>query len=345
MQVQPNKLIRFIGKSTTIMGAILAIYLAIAFLLIVFGAANEFTLSAPQKLHKTLPKEGSLLDNEFPNEAVLHLPVGNGDTLYSRYIQQDPEQIIVFLHGVAATSETLVESARMLAKATGASVITPDLRGHGKSHGRPFDLDYIGQYEDDLLAMLSAIKSRFKTDKIYIAGHSMGGGIALRYALKKSKVIPAGYILFAPNMGEGPTERKSSNTENNDPENALVVFDLKRFIGLIMLNTIGSHSLDHNAVLTFKFSYPPMIYSYRSIMSAQPIRPNTSDVALQAIQAPLVVVVGENDEVFNAANYPEFVAENSHGETYLIPDVDHNGVYESPQAFDLIGKWFQKTKH
>ena len=341
MKVKKSKLSHFIRKTSMIMIGVLICYVGLAFLLVYFSAENEFIFSPSEKVTRELPTNGKKINEKFANEYVMHLPVTKGNILFSRFIKNDSENIIVYLHGIAATSETLQKSARLLSKATGASIVTPDLLGHGLSQGRPFDLDYIGQYEDDLAKIMSMLKEKFPSKNIYIAGHSMGGGIAMRYALKENQISPAGYILLAPNMGEGPTERKSEINELDDAARSLVVFDIKRFIGLIMFNTIGSHGFDHNVVLTFNFTNPPMNYSYRSIMSAQPIRPNTADKALQAIQQPLLVIVGVNDEVFNASNYPKLVGENSRGQTFLIPGVDHNGVYDSPQTIEIIRAWME----
>lgn len=64
-------------------------------------------------------------------------------------------------------------------EATQAEVFAIDLRGHGKSDGKDGDVDYINQYADDLADIVSAIRKQKPKGKIIIAGHSMGGGVAL----------------------------------------------------------------------------------------------------------------------------------------------------------------------
>ena len=65
---------------------------------------------------------------------------------------------------------------------------------------------------------------------------------------------------------------------------------MRRPIGIIMLGTVGIHALDDLPVLYFNRSPERLDYSYRAVMSAQPIRPETSDIALQAVRSPMLVL-------------------------------------------------------
>jgi len=254
----------------------------------------------------------------------------------------DPNAIIVFLHGVASQSARLNRTAGLIMQATGATVITPDLRGHGSSGGKSFDVDYIGQYEDDLAEIVKALRSEYPQVPIVISGHSMGGGIALRYALLSDAPKVDAYLLFAPNMGDGPTRPDVTQV---DPEaaklaSAFINFNTKRFIGILMTNIVGIHAFDHHVIMAF--NAPPEMprYTYSAIASAQPNAPQDSTIALQAIDAPLLVLVGENDEAFVASAYPKLVSENSEGETVIMPDLNHNQILNSDQITNVIADWY-----
>ncbi len=174
----------------------------------------------------------------------------------------------------------------------------------------------------------------------------MGGGIAMRYALKEDAPEVAGYLLFAPNFGEGPTQKKKDKDAPPVPADAprLVHFDTPRMIGQIMMNVVGIHAFDREAVLYFNFPPRPQAYSYRAVMSAQPIRPNTSDKALQSVKVPLMVIVGEKDEVFNASAYEAFVSENSSGATKLIAGESHVSLLFSPETHAAAGEWLKRRQ-
>jgi len=272
------------------------------------------------------------------NTTTEFIKTESNEKLFIRKFLSDSKVSIVLLHGIAANSIDMYQTALKLRRATGAQIITPDLRGHGLSDGKMFSVDYVGQYEDDIEKLLLHLKSTEPEHKIILAGHSMGGGVALRYAIKHSSLIPDGYLLLAPNFGEGPTQKKTENSNDNN----FVNFNVKRLIGIIMLNSIGIHILDDETVLTFNFPPKRKSYTYAAVMSAQPVRPQTSDVALAAIKSPLLVLIGSKDEVFNAPQYPDFVSTYSSGESYLIDGANHNGVLSKDQTFIEIKKWFKK---
>lgn len=182
------------------------------------------------------------------------------------------------LHGVASTATELLTFADGLAQSGGVRVFTPDIRRHGQSGGPRSDVNYVGQYERDLADVFYELREEEPDSKIVVAGHSMGGGIALRYALLTEPTTPDGYLLLAPNFGEGPTQAQPE--ERDDPNAEFVRFDLQRMIGQIMFDAVGVKALDARRILWFN-TEPVQAYSFRAVMSAQSIRPDLADAALQ----------------------------------------------------------------
>jgi len=180
------------------------------------------------------------------------LPV-SGNPSGAAILLDDPKTIIVFLHGVASQSARHNRAAGLFMQATRATVITPDLRGHGGSEGKPFDVNYIGQYEDDVADIVKTLRGEYPQASIIIAGHSMGGGIALRYALLSDALKVDGYLLFAPNMGDGPTRPDTTQVDPAAAElaSAFINFNTKRFIGILMTNIVGIHAFDHHVIMAF----------------------------------------------------------------------------------------------
>ncbi|MEM6931806.1 MAG: alpha/beta hydrolase, partial [Myxococcota bacterium] len=172
-----------------------------------------------------------------------------------------------------------------------------------------------------------------------VAGHSMGGGVALRHALLADASPPDAYVLLAPNFGEGPTER--APPEGPQDPSPYVHFDVTRMIGQLMLSSVGVTWFDGLPILYFNDPHDVKAYSFRAVMSAQPTRPHTADAALASIDAPLLVVVGQDDEVFDAAAYPDFVATHGDGRTVVLPGVNHQGVLESTETWSVVGAWFE----
>jgi len=332
-------------RSLQVFVGIAVVYLAISLGLIYWPAPEPFTdaeVSFDEWQAREIAKGGDhSSDAEFEEERIV---ARDGTTLFARVFSSDGNTSIILMHGIAASSAIMNNAARLLREATGAEVITPDFRGHGQSGGRAFDVDYIGQYEDDLEDIINFIESQRPEHRIVVAGMSMGGGVAMRYALKEDAPLPDAYLLIAPNFGEGPTQRSGDDMDEDkaDEASSFIFFNVRRMIGIIMLNSVGIRALDDLPILYF--NYPPQVmeYSYRAVLSAQPIRPNTSDIALQAVQSPLLVVVGSDDEIFEVSNFESFVGDNSDGETVVLPGLTHNGVLNDSATYEVVREWYSR---
>jgi pimeloyl-ACP methyl ester carboxylesterase len=99
---------------------------------------------------------------------------------------------VVLLHGLSANSIIMDYLARAFAN-QGLTVYTPDLPGHGRSPG-PFSPDRAESCAASLVRGLEA-RAMIVPDRTILAGHSMGGDIALRIA---DKFRPAGVIAISP---------------------------------------------------------------------------------------------------------------------------------------------------
>lgn len=120
-----------------------------------------------------------------------------------------------------------------------AEVMAVTLRGHGDSPVRRGDVDYIGQFEDDI-ADLIADDPR----KPILLGHSSGGGLVVRFAGGAHGQNLGGAILLAPFL-----KHDAPTTKPNSGGWAHVL--TRRIIGFSMLNTVGIHGLDHLVMIQF----------------------------------------------------------------------------------------------
>lgn len=327
-------------RSLLVSVAILVIYFSIAATLIFWPSPEPFA-DAKYAIDEQAASEMAVnSDGRAATDVeLITIETRDQETIFARRYGSEATTTIILLHGIAADSTAMSNAARLLQEATAAEVLTPDFRGHGQSGGPPFDNDYIGQYEDDLEDIVGFVGRERPGNRIVVAGHSMGGGVAMRYALKDDAPVPNAYLLFAPNFGEGPTQRSGDDAGDTS---SFVHFDVRRMIGIIMLNSVGIHALDDLPILYFNGPSLRMDYSYRAVLSAQPIRPNTSDIALQAISSPLLVIVGANDEVFEVAQFEPFISANSDGETVILPGLTHDGIVNDPATYEVAAEWYTR---
>lgn len=292
------------------------------------------------------PNQQALVDMGFEQvyqNIPQHFTVRDGKTLFAyRYPKKNSQTTILLLHGVLSGAFMMNKTAGLLREATDAEVIALDLRGHGQSDGIPGDVDTINQYAFDVVDVISAIKKENSDRRIILAGHSMGGGIALQVAMLKKSELVDSYLLFAPLLGyKSPTIPKPSPDNPGENSQSFMKIHIKRIIGLKMLNSVGNHEYDHLPVLFYNLpdEAPIRAYSYRVNES---MTPEDYKAGLAAVDKPLLVLVGTDDEAFVATEFEPVITENSIGEVYLIEGATHNGIRHEENAMQRISDWISK---
>lgn len=245
---------------------------------------------------------------------------------------------IILLHGVMGDARRLDSAAALLHAATGATVVRPDLRGHGLSGGPRGDVDRIGRYEQDVAELVVAVRREHPDGRVVLAGHSMGGGIAMRYADRSSLPPVDGYLLLAPHLGATSPTSRPRRAPAGGPE-APMKLHVKRTIGLVMLNVLGIRALNGLETLYFNVGeeFPIRAYSYRAMAG---MAPEDHRRALQADARPMLVVVGAGDEAFDASAYPAVIGLHRNGRTVVVPGVGHDGIVTSAATADAARGWF-----
>lgn len=222
-----------------------------------------------------------------------------------------------------------------------ATVLAPDLRGHGAQPGRRGDIDYVGQFEDDLADLIAAYRK--PGQKVVLLGHSSGGGLAVRMAGGPQGAVLDGAILLAPFLKyNAPTTRPNSGGWAQPLT--------RRIIGLTMLNAAGIHALNHLTVIQFNMPRAVLdgplghmattAYSYRLNTSYAPRDDYEADIA----GLPLfLLAVGDRDEAFLPDQYqPLMQGLTDAGRYAIIPGASHLDVVNAPQTLTLIQEFLRE---
>jgi alpha-beta hydrolase superfamily lysophospholipase len=298
----------------------------------------EFAASPP------MPSVSQLADLGLsqPNKAEsISIKAKDGTPLHISLYSHQGKISVLLLHGVASSSYTYNIMAGNIRDALHANVYAMDFRGHGQSGGIKGDVDYQNQYADDVEDVLRYIQKSQPDNKTIIAGHSMGGGIALIHASLAVHSNIDGYVLFAPNLGvSSPTMKKPAPPSEADHE-AFLKLHIPRIVGVYQLNQMGDSSYDHLPVMFFNM--PPQVgthqYSYRAMLSTSP---GNYQQALGLIDSPLLTLVGSSDEAFDANAFPKAMKHAEQAEVHVVDGQNHNGIRHSTTAMKHLTQWAKK---
>lgn len=308
-------------------------------IIIYFGAALVMIVwPAPTFAVGPFPAAGRSAADFTPQQFTMR----DGENLFARRFPAGSDLTILLLHGVTADSAAFNGSAQMLRQASGAEVIALDLRGHGQSGGQAGDVDYIGQYQDDVADVIAAIRREKPNGRLILAGHSMGGGIALQFAQLTDAPPVDGYLLFAPHLGTNAPTMPEQNPAAAEMAAAYSQLHVPRLIGLIMLNNVGIKALNH--LDTLYFNLPDDVTHVYSFGATANSSPQDYAAALTAVDAPLLVLVGSDDEAFVAGEYPTAVTKYSDGEVHIINGENHTNIVESTAAMAIFENWLANTQ-
>lgn len=276
--------------------------------------------------------------DSYKTESAFFVTRDNKRLFAYKFPAKSPNTIIL-IHGVKSDGKDYLQTAKLLQQATQAEVYAIDLRGHGKSYGKSGDIDYINQYVDDIADIVKTIRSKKPNGKIVIAGHSMGGGITLKYAMGEYKEKVDGFLLIAPLLGQNSPALPQGETATNDTTEPFMKIHIARIIGLKMLNEINMHQQDSLPVLFFNLpkGTPLRQYTFRANASMAP--ENYVD-GLKAVKIPMLVVIGNKDEAFNFEAQQKAVMEYSKAEVKVINGATHEGILNNPTSFQAISKWY-----
>jgi non-heme chloroperoxidase len=251
-----------------------------------------------------------------------------------RYDADQPDApLLVLVHGSGWHGLQFDSLARQLSAQ--ADVLVPDLRGHGAKPGRRGDVDYIGQFEDDLADLITA--ERKAGQKVILGGHSSGGGLVVRFAGGAHGALLDGAVLLAPFLKHNaPTTRPNSGGWAEPL--------LSRIIGLSMLNTFGITALNHLTIIQFHMPAAVLngplgdtattAYSYRLNTSFAPRSDYLKDAAALP---PFLLIAGSADEAFFADQYePTLAGATQKGRYEIVPDLGHLDIVDAPQTAKAI---------
>lgn len=259
------------------------------------------------------------------------MPVFESSWCATRYAVEGSGPPAVLIHGVGARLDNWDGVAAVLAR--NFSVIRYDLRGHGRSSkvSGPYSLE---MFADDAAALLDHLGIA----RAHMAGHSLGGMIAVTFARKYPQRVDRLAVLSA---AAGRTEEERSKVMER--------------IALIGSGIPGDHfksSLSRWFTDEFRAANPELMDQYAArnrendpacyaaayaVLATGEVGPD-----LPGVKAPTLVVTGEHDLGSNPRMSRFIHAGIAGSELRILPRLRHSILIEAPRAVaGLLEPFFQ----
>ncbi|MGC8644217.1 MAG: lysophospholipase [Isosphaeraceae bacterium] len=244
--------------------------------------------------------------------------------------------MVVVAHGLGDHAGAYAHLAEAIGRPLGVDFLAPDFRGHGRSPGRR---GVVRRYEDlveDLNAIVAWARSRHPELPLFVLGHSNGGQVVLRMALRPPPGL-AGVIASNPAI-----------------QIAMPVPPAKLKLGKLLLSLAPWLTLRSNAPCTWMTRDPAMQQKYR----ADGLRHNRVSAPLYfgmveggemllaragEITTPILMIIGGQDPVIDPATSREFFDRLASPDKTLLlyPKMLHEPFNElgREQVFDDLARW------
>lgn len=246
-----------------------------------------------------------------------------------------PAGALLFYHGGGAHSLAGYQHiGRGLSQKYNMSVYMPDLRGHGLSGGPRGDSPSTEQVFQDISSTLEYIseeETALPQNKIFLGGHSSGGGLVINYSTWSKRRNVAGYVLVSPELGY--LSKTARPGRQDFAKVAILPFVLNGIFGI----------LGHSKAV--KFQYPDSalrddgVIGYNTVNMANAITPTSPPEQFSKIDRPIGLWIGSDDELFVSEAVVEYTKRVQVPGTcgIVIPGKNHLGILVG--VYEFIGPW------
>ena len=226
---------------------------------------------------------------------------------------------IFLTHGIGATEDAWRFIVPKLSK--NFTVITYDLRGHGKS-----PVTHKNFILDELVLDLERIREKTNIEKAHFAGHSLGGMIAPAYAKKyPDKVLSVGMLSTVAGRSEDDS-KKVWNVINEMEEKGI-----GKILQKLTSRWFTDEFIENNSELVTRRlnqvieTDPEVFLNVFKIYAKTEMFPWLKDIS-----KPCLLMTGENDGGCTPKHNEKMAKEISNSKLVILPKLKHSFLIEGP---------------
>ena len=272
---------------------------------------------------------------------IYTLKASDGKTLFAQSwtADNDNKKLIILIHGLGEHS-TRYESWANLFADKGYSMLTMDLRGHGRSEGKKGHAKSIDQLMDDIDLLYNKSNEVFPDYKKIFYGHSMGGTLVLNHIILRNRPVDA-VIITSPwlKLVNEPT-----------PWLHTITNILRKCIpALTVSNQLKPEQISHDPEIVKNYSNDPLVHD-RISLSMFHIIYNAGYHAFRnvyKINYPFLLMHGSADTITSSKASEAYVRNTSKRIGFKLWDNQYHELHNEfirLHVFDYIITWLSEYK-
>lgn len=274
-------------------------------------------------------------------EHTSFLQSADGLSIFYRYVlPAKPAAAVILIHGYAEHSGRYGWVMETLA-GKGFAAYAMDCRGHGRSAKVLADLDSVDKVLGDLRALQAAVREALPQAPVFLLGHSLGGTLALLYALRFQEEL-RGLVLSAPT---------ATLPDYASPFLVKISALLARLFPLLPVQDFNYKTLSRDPEVIRRVVEDPLYYKgkirartgYEILRAIREVEAN-----LEQVRLPVLLLQGGEDSIVGShdAELVDKKAASPDKTLKIFPGLYHEILNEpeKQQVMDLILDWLQKKQ-
>lgn len=235
---------------------------------------------------------------------------------------------ICLFHGLGEHSGRYAHVAEFMNR-HGYSVLSIDLRGHGKSEGQRGHSPGIDGMLNDIDLLINHAKQKYPDLSLFLYGHSLGGNLVLNYSLKRSSQV-SGVIITSPFL------RPAFDPATWKIALGKVLYSL--WPTFSMWNELDTNALSKDQAVVDAYKQDPLVHDrITSRMGIDML--NTGEWALEnaaSFALSLLLMHGSGDQVCSPAASREFALKAEKVCTFKMWDELAHEIHNEPEKEEVL---------
>jgi pimeloyl-ACP methyl ester carboxylesterase len=243
--------------------------------------------------------------------------------------------LLLLVHGFAGDKDNWSMIAPYLTR--DYHVIAPDLPGFGENERNP-DLAYDLQAQT---ARLKAFADTLGLQRPHVAGNSMGGWIALRYAIDYPDALAS--LILLDNAGvNGANESDLQKQAANEDYNPLVIANLEdadRLVAMVVHKPVYVPARLKPVFYADALKYRDQLDTIFWVIATEG-RDHPLNDRLGEVKVPTLIIWGRHDRLLDVSCVPVLEAGIAGSTSHIFDHVGHVPMIEDPKATAAVMKGF-----